>query len=89
MQRHTRPFHLKEFKIEVTYRCDLNCIHCSSDARPSHTLEMSRRDCLRILGDAKAMGARQVAFSGGEPLLWPHIRDAAAIASKNGMAVSI
>ena len=33
MQRHRPPFTLNEFKIEVTYRCDLNCIHCSSDAR--------------------------------------------------------
>lgn len=89
MQPHTRPFHLKEFKIEVTYRCDLNCIHCSSDARPSNDLEMSRADCLRILEDAAAMGAKQVAFSGGEPLLWPHIQDAAATAVRNGMDVSI
>jgi len=50
---------------------------------------MSRDDCLRILDDAQVMGVRQLAFSGGEPLLWPHIQDASAIAVKHGMAVSI
>ena len=89
MQRHCRPFKLKEFKIEVTYRCDLNCIHCSSDARPSNTLEMARDDCLRILADAANMGAKDVAFSGGEPLLWPHIFDVAETAAKQGMKVTI
>jgi radical SAM protein with 4Fe4S-binding SPASM domain len=89
MQRHKRPFNLKEFKIEVTYCCDLNCIHCSSDARPSNLLEMSCADCFSILGDAATMGAREVAFSGGEPLLWPHICDAVDAAAKHGLNVTV
>jgi radical SAM protein with 4Fe4S-binding SPASM domain len=89
MKRHCPPFNLKEFKIEVTYRCDLNCIHCSSDARPSNFLQMSREDCLRILTDAAKMGAQDVAFSGGEPLLWPHICDAVETATMNRLKVTI
>jgi len=89
MQRHSRPFNLSEFKIEVTYRCYLNCIHCSSDARPSNLLEMSRVDCLRILRDAVAMGAKEVAFSGGEPILWPHICDVVEAAAKDRVSVTI
>lgn len=89
MQRHRRPFSLKEFKIEVTYRCDLNCIHCSSDARPSNTLEMGRDDCLRILADAAEMGAKDVALSGGEPLLWPHLADAVKAAAMLGLNVTL
>jgi len=89
MQRHSRPFSLKEFKVEVTYRCDLNCIHCSSDARPSNPLEMGRKDCLRILADAARMGAEDMAFSGGEPFLWPHIFDAVAAAAKHHLNITI
>ncbi|MBE3100264.1 MAG: radical SAM protein [Planctomycetes bacterium] len=89
MQRHSRPFNLKEFKIEVTYRCDLNCVHCSSDARPSNMLEMTHDDCLRILDDAAKMGAKDVALSGGEPLLWPHVFDVAEAASTLGLKVTI
>lgn len=89
MQRHHRPFNLKEFKIEVTYRCNLSCVHCSSDARPSNLLEMTRDDCLRILGDAAKMGAKDVALSGGEPLLWPHVFGVAEAATKLGLKVTI
>ncbi len=89
MKRSCRPFNLKELKIEVTYRCDLNCIHCSSDARPSNLLEMSRDDCLRILTDTAAMGTQDLAFSGGEPLLWPHIYDAVGEAAKQHFKITI
>ncbi len=89
MQRHSRPFNLKEFKIEVTYRCNLNCVHCSSDARTSNLLEMSRDDCLRILAESAKMGVEDVAFSGGEPLLWPHVFDTAEAAAQHGLKVTI
>lgn len=89
MKRQTLPQSLKELKIEVTYKCDLNCLHCSSDARPSNLLEMARDECLRILSDAAKMGAHEVAFSGGEPFLWLHIYDAVEAAFKNHMNVAI
>jgi len=89
IQYHSRPFTLKEFKIEVTYRCDLNCIHCSSDARQSNSTEMSRDDCFRILKQAVKIGAKDVAFSGGEPLIWPYINDAVETADSLGLRVII
>lgn len=89
MELHRRPFRLREFKIELTYRCDLNCVHCSSDAHPSNSVEMTRRDCLRILEEAAGIGAEEVAFSGGEPLLWPHILMVVEAAAKHGMKVTL
>ncbi|MBI5384666.1 MAG: radical SAM protein [Verrucomicrobia bacterium] len=89
IQYHQRPFRLREFKIEVTHRCELNCVHCSSDARPSNTLEMQREDCLRILAQAVQMGAKEVAFSGGEPLLWTHLAESVEVASKGGLKVTV
>jgi radical SAM protein with 4Fe4S-binding SPASM domain len=89
MQWHKRPFVLEDFKIEVTYKCDLNCIHCSSDAKPSNPLQMSREDCLRIISEAAKMGIKEIAFSGGEPLLWPHIFEVADSAAKNRLKITI
>jgi len=89
MKPHSRPFNLRELKIEVTYRCDLNCIHCSSDAGPSNLLEMTRDGCIRILTDAASMGAEDVAFSGGEPVLWPHIYDAVRAAAEHRLKVTV
>lgn len=89
MQKHKPPFLMKEFKVEVTYRCDLNCVHCSSDARPSNPLEMQLMDCIRVLDQASAMGAQEVAFSGGEPLGWPHLIEAAAFAIQHKLRVTV
>ncbi len=89
MKPHSRPFNLQEFKIEVTYQCDLICVHCSSDARPSNTLEMSGDDCVRILTEAAQMEAQKVAFSGGEPLLWPFVFDVVESAISQHLEVTI
>lgn len=80
---------LKELKIEVTYRCNLNCIHCSSDAHPSNELEMSRDDCIRIINEASELGAQELAFSGGEPLQWPHIIDVVGEATQHNLNVTV
>ena len=89
MKYHKPPFKLREFKIELTHRCNLNCLHCSSDASLSNTLEMRKIDCLRILNEAISMGVNKVAFSGGEPLLWGGLEEAIGIANDAGLRSSI
>lgn len=89
MYLHFPPFRLREFKIEVTYRCPLACIHCSSDASPSSSHEMSKKDCLQIIIDAVDMKAKEIALSGGEPLLWPPLDEAIDLAINHGLQVSI
>jgi len=89
MQPHARPFTLTQLKIELTYRCNLTCIHCSSDARPSNPLEMMPVDCFRILKEASSVGVRQVAFSGGEPLLWPGLPEGVTLAARLGLDVTV
>ena len=84
-----RKLNLREIKIEVTYRCSLACIHCSSDAAPSSDSEMTPKDCLRIIGEAAQMGVSRIAFSGGEPLLWKSLAKAIYLASSSGMQVSV
>lgn len=84
---HVSSFHLRELKIEVTHDCMLQCIHCSSVAGTNSGRTIDRASCEQILDDAAAMGAKEVAFSGGEPLLWKHIRDVVGRASRHGMNV--
>jgi len=87
MEWHKSPFRLRELKIEVTHDCMLRCVHCSSVAGANSGRSVEWPSCERILNDAGAMGVKEVAFSGGEPLLWNHIQDAVARASKLGMKV--
>jgi radical SAM protein with 4Fe4S-binding SPASM domain len=57
------------FGVEVTRRCNLKCPHCytASTARSHPGASAERIGAL--LGELAALGARHVAFSGGEPLL--------------------
>ncbi len=89
MRFHQPPFRLKEIKIEVTHRCPLACVHCSSDATPVCNREMEEADCLRVLAEAAAMCVETVAFSGGEPLIWAPINRCLAGASEAGLQVSV
>jgi radical SAM protein with 4Fe4S-binding SPASM domain len=50
---------------------------------------MQSDECVRVLAQAVQMGAKEVAFSGGEPLLWPHLGEGVEEASKAGLKVTV
>jgi pyrroloquinoline quinone biosynthesis protein E len=57
---------------EVTYRCPLHCVFCYNPvdfAQTGRADELSTADWLRVLREARALGAVQCGFSGGEPLV--------------------
>lgn len=54
---------------ELTYRCPLHCAFCYNPIDfARHEEELSTDDWLRVLREARALGAVQCGFSGGEPL---------------------
>jgi PqqA peptide cyclase len=55
---------------ELTYRCPLHCVFCYNPLDyTAHGAELSTDDWLRVLREGRALGAIQLGFSGGEPLL--------------------
>ncbi|TMH60551.1 MAG: pyrroloquinoline quinone biosynthesis protein PqqE [Betaproteobacteria bacterium] len=55
---------------EVTYRCPLHCVYCSNPldfAKVEN--ELSTEDWKRVFREARALGAVQLGFSGGEPVV--------------------
>ena len=62
---------LYEIKIEMTYRCNLNCLHCSSEGSLEQRDSIFYDKMIEILKSAKALGVKKVSLSGGEPFLWP------------------
>src|SRR5262249_39762344 len=55
---------------ELTYRCPLHCVFCSNPLDYAQRRdELTTDDWLRVLHEARALGAVQLGFSGGEPLL--------------------
>lgn len=55
---------------ELTYRCPLHCVFCYNPVDfARYEDELSTEDWLRVLREARKLGAVQCGFSGGEPLL--------------------
>jgi MoaA/NifB/PqqE/SkfB family radical SAM enzyme len=79
--------------MELTERCNNNCIHCCinlpADHRAARERELSTEEIKAILSEAAALGAMQVRFTGGEPLLRPDFEDLYLFARRLGMRVLI
>ncbi|QJQ94571.1 MULTISPECIES: pyrroloquinoline quinone biosynthesis protein PqqE [Halomonadaceae] len=55
---------------ELTYRCPLQCSYCSNPLDfAAHQQELTTDEWRDVLRQARAMGAVQMGFSGGEPLV--------------------
>ncbi|WP_258364063.1 pyrroloquinoline quinone biosynthesis protein PqqE [Halomonas sp. LBP4] len=55
---------------ELTYRCPLQCPYCSNPLDfAAHRDELSTDEWIETMRQARAMGAVQLGFSGGEPLV--------------------
>ena len=55
--------------MELTYRCPLHCVFCYNPTDFATTgPELATEDWIRVLREARALGAVQLGLSGGEPL---------------------
>lgn len=86
---HYSKNHLKEIKIELTYKCNLRCIHCSSEGDDSFTTKIPFNEVLKIIKSAKDMGVKTISFSGGEPLLYDKLHDIVNSANLQDIQVKI
>ncbi|MBI1374989.1 MAG: adenosyl-hopene transferase HpnH [Phycisphaera sp.] len=60
--------------LEPLFRCNLACAGCGKIQYPAHILkkDVPLADCLKAVDEC---GAPMVSIPGGEPLLYPHIRE--------------
>ncbi|MFO7190000.1 MAG: pyrroloquinoline quinone biosynthesis protein PqqE [Pseudomonadota bacterium] len=55
--------------LELTYRCPLHCVFCYNPVEMARAeQELSTEEWVRVLREARALGAVQLGLSGGEPL---------------------
>ncbi len=75
---------LKDLKIELTNKCSRNCKHCSSNATNNigDLKELDFKDVLKIINEAKLMGANTIIFTGGEPLMYDKLPELVKLTSK-------
>ena len=82
---------LGHLDIELTERCNNDCIHCCTNLPMSNSAarerEMTTDDIKRILTEAAALGCLSVRYTGGEPLLREDFEELYLFARRQGMKV--
>lgn len=74
--------------VELTYRCNLDCVFCYNDVA-LRGRALSFDDYRRLLADLERMGVFQVVLSGGEPLAHPDFFGIGAEARARGFVVRV
>lgn len=70
---------------ELTYRCPLQCPYCSNPVEiAKYNNELATEDWIRVMRQAREMGATQLGLSGGEPLVRKDLEVIIAEARKLG-----
>jgi radical SAM protein with 4Fe4S-binding SPASM domain len=80
---------LNELKLELTQQCPLACMHCSTESHRQKSSALSEQTILRLLREAAQLGAKKVAFSGGEPLLVPFLPNLISQAATVGIQSTV
>lgn len=75
---------------ELTYACPLQCPYCSNPLEMAKVQsELATDDWIRVLREARKMGATQLGFSGGEPLTRTDLEELIAEARQLGFYTNL
>jgi mycofactocin biosynthetic radical S-adenosylmethionine protein MftC len=74
---------------EVTYACNLSCIHCLSDSGRKRDGELSTEQALQVIDQLAAQKVFQFNIGGGEPFMRPDFLDLMDHAHDKGMVTCI
>ncbi len=80
--------YLRELHWAVTGRCNLMCRHCFMCSPQGRYGQTERADMLRVISMLEAANVVCVSLTGGEPLLYPHLRELIALLSEKGIAIN-
>ena len=76
--------------LELTYRCPLHCAFCYNPTDYAGTGdELATADWIRVLREARALGAVQLGLSGGEPLTRSDLEEIVAEAHRLGFYTNL
>ena len=88
-----KPSLLGNLDIELTERCNNNCVHCYINLPPFNSeagkKEITCEGIKKILKEAESLGCRRVRFTGGEPFLRKDFEELYIFARKIGLRVLI
>lgn len=80
---------LTDLKVEVTRRCPLNCLHCSSDGSANAIRQLNSDLLLRLIREFAQSGGKRISISGGEPLCYESLASVLGTCHKAGLNTSL
>ena len=87
-----RPL-VSKITIELTERCNNNCIHCCinlpANDKEARNRELTAEEIKKVLIEAASLGCRSVKFTGGEPLLRDDIVELCLFAKRLKLIVEV
>lgn len=76
-------------QIELTYRCNLDCIHCYCKGSEDKKRELTTAEWKKILDEIHKEGCLYLCFTGGEPLIRDDFLELYAYAKAKGFLITI
>ncbi len=70
---------------EITFACNMRCLHCGTSAGKQRSDELSTDEALALIDELAGLGCTSVTLSGGEPLLRKDWHQLAARLKENGV----
>jgi MoaA/NifB/PqqE/SkfB family radical SAM enzyme len=82
---------LRCLDIAINWECNLKCEHCFAVALkdPDSPKRLDTPDYIRLVNEARNLGAIHVAFQGGEPLIYPKLEETIEAIDPWSIVVSI
>lgn len=74
---------LRYLELQLLNRCNLKCLHCYLG--PARQDELSLEDAIKISREFASIGGLRLLITGGEPLLYPYLKDFIREISKLGL----
>ena len=75
--------------FELSYRCNLNCIHCYCKGSEDEERELTTNEVKRILEDIHKEGCIELTLTGGDPLIREDFLEIYSYAKRKGFVVSL
>ena len=76
-------------QIELTYRCDLNCVHCYCKGSEDKDRELTAKEWKKILDALQEEGCLNLCLTGGEPLIRKDFLEIYSYAKSKGFIITL
>lgn len=82
-----RKYYPRTIVWEITFACNLRCIHCGTAAGKMRSDELTTKEALDLIDELAGLGTEEITLSGGEPLLRKDWQQLAEHTKQQGMKV--